>query len=90
MNLSQKQHPTPGSADLCFMVEETLDKVIATLYQHNIPLELEPSTRTGACGKITSLYIRDPDNNLIERENYPQLDKTSINKSDLYLIVLHF
>lgn len=65
------QYPTPGSADLCFMVEETLDDVMAILHQHNIPLELEPSTRTGACGKITSIYIRDPDNNLIELANYP-------------------
>ena len=65
------KHPTPGSADLCFIVEQTLDEVMAVLHQHNIPLELEPTSRTGACGKITSIYIRDPDNNLIELSNYP-------------------
>ncbi|WP_218966521.1 hypothetical protein [Snodgrassella alvi] len=56
---------------MCFIVEETLDEVIAIMQQHNIPLELEPSTKTGTCGKITSIYIYNPDNNLIELANYP-------------------
>ncbi|WP_218966285.1 hypothetical protein [Snodgrassella alvi] len=56
---------------MCFIVEETLDEVIAIMHQHNIPLKLEPNTRTGACGKITSIYIYNPDNKLIELANYP-------------------
>lgn len=65
-------YPTPGSADLCFIVEQSLDEVIAILQEHHIPLEKQPSSRHGACGKMTSIYIRDPDNNLIELANYPQ------------------
>lgn len=79
INLHQQGHefepkakyPTPGSADLCFIVEQSLDEVMAILQEHNIPVEQQPSTRTGACGKINSIYIRDPDNNLIELANYP-------------------
>ncbi|WP_202984271.1 hypothetical protein [Snodgrassella sp. ESL0253] len=45
---------------MCFIVEETLDEVMAIMHQHNIPLKPEPNTRTGACGKITSIYIYNP------------------------------
>ena len=58
--------PTPGSLDLCFLAERPLDQVIAQLKQHEVPIEEGPVVRTGARFAIRSVYIRDPDNNLIE------------------------
>ena len=64
------QHPTPGSADLCFIASIPLEDVIARLHQHSIPILLGPVGRTGATGPIRSIYLRDPDSNLIEVSNY--------------------
>ena len=63
-------HPTPGSADLCLIVSTPLDQVIETLNHHSVPIVEGPVRRTGARGKIQSLYLRDPDQNLIELSNY--------------------
>jgi catechol 2,3-dioxygenase-like lactoylglutathione lyase family enzyme len=57
--------PTPGSADLCFLVE-SLQDVIARLGQSGVTIEEGPVTRTGACSPLRSVYIRDPDGNLVE------------------------
>jgi catechol 2,3-dioxygenase-like lactoylglutathione lyase family enzyme len=61
---------TPGSADLCLIVETPLDEVERALLVAEIPVELGPVERTGATGKIHSLYVRDPDENLIELSHY--------------------
>jgi catechol 2,3-dioxygenase-like lactoylglutathione lyase family enzyme len=61
--------PTPGSADLCFLTSVPLEEVIAHLHQHQIPIIEGPVEKTGATGTILSVYIRDPDNNLIEIAN---------------------
>jgi len=58
--------PTPGSLDLCFLADRPLDDVIAHLKRHNIAIEEGPVTRTGARFAIRSVYVRDPDDNLIE------------------------
>ncbi len=60
------RHPTPGSADLCFLTRTPLAEWTTQLTAHGIPVEEGPVARTGATGPITSLYIRDPDQNLIE------------------------
>jgi catechol 2,3-dioxygenase-like lactoylglutathione lyase family enzyme len=59
-------HPTPGSADLCFLVEGRLEDVAAELESAGIAVELGPVERAGARGPIRSLYLRDPDGNLVE------------------------
>ncbi len=64
------QIPTPGSADLCLIIQGTIEEAIAHLQKHHIPILELPSQRTGAMGKITSIYIRDPDLNLIELSVY--------------------
>jgi len=58
--------PTPGSADLCLIAACPLDEVIAHLGAAGVPIVEGPVRRTGATGPIRSVYIRDPDGNLIE------------------------
>lgn len=62
--------PQPGSADLCFIVNIPLEQVAERLAAAGVPIELGPVERTGAVGPIRSLYLRDPDNNLIELAVY--------------------
>ena len=62
---------TPGSGDLCFISETPLDEVERHLRARGIEIIEGPVTRTGAMGTILSLYLRDPDGNLIEVSNYP-------------------
>lgn len=58
--------PVPGALDLCFIASVPLEQVIAHLQQVNWPIIEGPVPRTGATGPIRSVYLRDPDLNLIE------------------------
>ena len=58
--------PTPGSLDLCFIADRPLKEVIEHLQTVNWPIIEGPGMRTGATSKINSIYVRDPDQNLIE------------------------
>ena len=60
---------TRGSADLCFLSDTNVNDWIAHLKNHNVRIEDGPIARTGATGPILSIYIRDPDGNLIEISN---------------------
>ena len=62
--------PTPGSVDLCLIVTEPAAVVLAHLAACGIPIDEGPVMRTGALGPIESVYIRDPDGNLIELARY--------------------
>lgn len=78
INLHQKgrefepkaEHPTAGSADLCFISNTDIYDVLEELKQKNIEIIEGIVDRTGALGKIKSVYFRDPDLNLIEVSNY--------------------
>ncbi len=63
------QHPTPGSADLCFLTTTPLQDVLIHLNACGIEVIDGPVQRTGATGPINSVYFRDPDLNLIEVSN---------------------
>ena len=57
---------TPGSADVCLIVEDSLDDVVAELTATGVAIVEVPVDRTGATGPIRSVYVRDPDGNLVE------------------------
>ena len=61
--------PTPGSADLCLLTATPLDQVQAELRAAGVHIEDGPVPRTGATGPMLSVYVRDPDGNLIEIAN---------------------
>jgi catechol 2,3-dioxygenase-like lactoylglutathione lyase family enzyme len=62
--------PTPGSADLCLVTADPPDQVVADLAERGVAVEAGPVARTGALGEMTSVYIRDPDANLVEIAHY--------------------
>lgn len=60
----------PGSADLCFVVEQALADWLEHLRDLGVPVIEGPVRRTGALGPMTSIYLRDPDGNLVELASY--------------------
>ncbi|MFY1705301.1 VOC family protein [Micromonospora sp. WMMA1923] len=62
--------PTPGSGDLCLVTDSPLAEVREHLAGLGVTVELGPVRRTGAMGPMTSIYVRDPDDNLIEVASY--------------------
>ena len=62
-------NPTPESMDICFVSMKSLDQWMKIFKNSQIQIEEGPVIKTGANGPIKSIYIRDPDNNLIEISN---------------------
>lgn len=62
--------PTPGSADICLTVHQPVGDVVAELGRLGVAVEEGPVPRTGALGPMTSVYVRDPDGNLVELSSY--------------------
>lgn len=67
--------PTPGSADFCLITATPLDEVQAHLVREGVRIILGPVVRTGAVGKMQSVYFRDPDLNLVEVSTYLPTDR---------------
>jgi catechol 2,3-dioxygenase-like lactoylglutathione lyase family enzyme len=61
--------PAPGSADLCFIAATPLSAIEEHLADSGVAIELGPVKQIGAIGPMLSVYIRDPDDNLIEIAN---------------------
>ncbi|TPR14279.1 VOC family protein [Apilactobacillus timberlakei] len=69
-----KDHlPTPGSEDFCLITKTPIEEVITELKNKNIKIIEGPETNPGALGAITSIYLRDPDKNLVEISNYKNI-----------------
>ena len=64
------EHPKAGSADVCLIAATPVEQVIAHLEALGVPIVEGPVIRTGARGELTSVYLRDPDGNLVEISNY--------------------
>jgi catechol 2,3-dioxygenase-like lactoylglutathione lyase family enzyme len=62
--------PTPGAIDLCFITETPIEEVAEHLRRSDVKIVQGPVPKTGAVGALNSLYIRDPDGNLVEISNY--------------------
>ena len=62
--------PTPGSVGICLVVATPIDEVVAALGSLGVPVVEGPVDRTGARGPIRSVYLRDPDDNLVELASY--------------------
>lgn len=62
--------PTPGSGDLCFVVDAPPQEILTFLEDAGVPIERGPGEQLGALGPMTSVYIRDPDGNLLEFAAY--------------------
>ena len=62
-------NPLPGTTDICFLSPLSIEKWQSIFLKNNIVIENGPVEKTGATGKILSLYVKDPDKNLIEISN---------------------
>ncbi len=62
----------PGTGDFCLISGEPLEAVVRHLEKEGVAIEIGPVPKTGAAGPITSVYIRDPDDNLVEISEYQE------------------
>lgn len=58
--------PAPGTGDMCLICEGEISEVVRELKMHGVEIEVGPVQQTGAKGLMSSVYIRDPDRNLVE------------------------
>ena len=65
--------PTPGSGDFCLVTDVPLDRVVEHLASCDVEMIEGPVERTGAVGRIESVYFRDLDGNLVEVSNYSEV-----------------
>ncbi|MFO7855728.1 MAG: VOC family protein [Paracoccaceae bacterium] len=66
------ERPTPGSGDLCLITEAPIEEWVKHLLEMGVEVLEGPAPRTGARGPIVSIYLRDPDGNLIEISRYAE------------------
>ena len=63
------QNPISGAVDICFLSDTPIEEWIKLFTQYSIHVEEGPIAKTGATGPLCSIYVRDPDGNLIEVSN---------------------
>jgi catechol 2,3-dioxygenase-like lactoylglutathione lyase family enzyme len=63
--------PQAGSDDLCFITTSPPEQLVDHLRTCGVPVEVGPVMKRGALGPIRSIYVRDPDGNLVEIASYP-------------------
>ena len=70
--LPAAKNVTFGSADICLIAEGKIEDIYEELKEKSVHIELGIVPRTGAMGKIQSIYLRDPDENLVEISTYSE------------------
>lgn len=80
--LPAAKEPTYGSLDLCLILETDILAAKREIEAKGYPIELGPVTRHGALGAMQSIYLRDPDGNLIELSSY-QTDEAVDNHENI-------
>jgi len=68
--LPAAKNVTYGSQDICLIAGGNIEDIKAEIEEKGYPIELGIVDRTGACGPIRSIYLRDPDGNLVEISVY--------------------
>lgn len=66
--------PTPGAADFCLIVDEPIEAVEQRIEKAGVEIIEGPLRKVGACGPMQSVYVRDPDGNLVEFARYENQD----------------
>jgi catechol 2,3-dioxygenase-like lactoylglutathione lyase family enzyme len=61
----------PGSGNFCVLADEPMEAILAHLVREGVALVDGPGERDGATGTILSVYVRDPDGNLVEISTTP-------------------
>ena len=64
------REPVPGSSDFCLVADLPLEGVAGHLALCGVEIIEGPVERTGAMGRMNSVYFRDPDGNLVEVSSY--------------------
>ena len=72
--LPATRHPQAGSLDICLVADEPIEEIRQEFLAKGIPLEQDVVERHGARGKLKSIYLRDPDGNLVEICSYINID----------------
>lgn len=62
--------PTPGAGDFCVTTDTDIETVERELREAGVEIIEGPVERAGAVGTVTSVYVRDPDDNLVEIAAY--------------------
>ncbi len=56
----------PGSGNFCLLTDLPIEDVISRLRSNDVEIVEGPAEKAGAVSKLTSVYFRDPDANLVE------------------------
>lgn len=64
------ERPEVGSGDFCLVVDASIDEVSRKLHEHDVEIVHGPAEKVGALGPMESVYVRDPDGNLVELARY--------------------
>ena len=64
------KNPQSGALDICLVAEEPIEMVYRELMDKRVTLETGIVARNGARGRMKSIYLRDPDGNLVEICSY--------------------
>ncbi len=68
----EESRVSSGSQDICLIAEGNIEEIKQEILDKGYPAELGPVKRTGALGAMNSIYLRDPDGNLIEIAVYEE------------------